>query len=686
MVMPSWRLDLDDMQIPSEEQPEDHPGKKRASYWWSYGTGGSTEEGKDAVRVLRNKIVNELGRDLENVCKSNADARSAYEASNISIRRAFHDDLGVRNIMFIFSDDLLSSVYRAPWYVNASLGWKKVLDKVFLNTIGVHPSCVIRCLLAALPPGAVIPPHHDTGLWSMRSHRVHIPIFTSSQDGEEASEVVFKVGPHLDSMMRVPFVQGSVIELNNRAKHCVNNNWSQYRIHLIMDYVEKDTAKTLNFVPLAPGQIVRQARRRIYIGEGRSCNTNASDAHLLRGENFSETREKRTKELLSMVEKGSKRKNLVALCARYTHGEMLGADFLTEIQKLLKAKGVIRAVEKLGLLSLIANTDTERASSLLRLYESFARSHCISRAPRYVIIGVMKCGTTSLYEYINEHPRFVRARLKETHFFDWKWDAVQKLSPLSGKALEAATMLLGTDASSQKRVDYMRAFQVDELLKDEQLFTGEATPSYILGGKKVARRLKEAAGDGVRIIVTLRDPVKRAYSHYNMTADPTGTELQKARRGHVAGKCFEQLLDEDFDLLRACGIYEDGKTDVDEDIFESSYLAKLPQNHGGHAYVGRGIYWLQLKLWMDVFPKWREQFHFVLLEKLSADPEGEMRKLWKFLGVEVPAISCPATKSHNTRSYRNPMDDAIKERLRAFYAPHNQQLSDLLGIDIDAWM
>ena len=39
-------------------------------------------------------------------------------------------------------------------------------------------------------------------------------------------------------MSRVAFNQGDIIELNNAAKHSVDNNSEQFRIHLIFDYVE----------------------------------------------------------------------------------------------------------------------------------------------------------------------------------------------------------------------------------------------------------------------------------------------------------------------------------------------------------------------------------------------------------------------------------------------------------------
>ena len=44
--------------------------------------------------------------------------------------------------------------------------------------------------------------------------------------------------------------------------------------------------------------------------------------------------------------------------------------------------------------------------------------------PRFIVLGVQKCGTTALYGYICQHPHVLTARRKETHFFDWNWSTV----------------------------------------------------------------------------------------------------------------------------------------------------------------------------------------------------------------------------------------------------------------------
>eukprot|EP01050_Picozoa_sp_SAG11_P003166 SAG11_NODE_173_length_13507_cov_10.489931_8_plen_80_part_00 len=66
-----------------------------------------------------------------------------------------------------------------------------------LDTLGVQEDRLIRCLLAAMPPGQHIPTHHDTGIWVPRCHRLHVPLVT------DPSKVLFSVGYCEEVMQKV---------------------------------------------------------------------------------------------------------------------------------------------------------------------------------------------------------------------------------------------------------------------------------------------------------------------------------------------------------------------------------------------------------------------------------------------------------------------------------------------------
>lgn len=79
---------------------------------------------------------------------------------------------------------------------------------------------------------------------------------------------------------------------------------------------------------------------------------------------------------------------------------------------------------------------------------------------------------------------------------------------------------------------------------------GDSTPSYLLHADIVIPRLKEVA-PWAKLFVCLRDPVLRAYSHYQMVVDPEGTPAQLKTRGQSQWKTksFAQVVDEELAIL-----------------------------------------------------------------------------------------------------------------------------------------
>src|SRR4051794_20653441 len=137
---------------------------------------------------------------------------------------------------------------------------------------------------------------------------------------------------------------------------------------------------------------------------------------------------------------------------------------------------------------------TATARSVLR------RAHDVQRyvtsparvMPTFLIIGGQRCGSTSLFSYLARHPAVGRSRGKEVHFFTLEYER-----GLAWYRSHFPTRL--TVASTRRRLG------VD-------MIAGEATPYYLfhpLAPYRVQAVLPEA-----RLIAVLRDPVDRAYSHY----------------------------------------------------------------------------------------------------------------------------------------------------------------------------
>ncbi len=81
-----------------------------------------------------------------------------------------------------------------------------------------------RVMLVSLPAGRNVKPHVDLGYHLQNSHRIHLPIFTNE-------DVQFIVNDTI-----IPMCEGMLTEINNNIQHSVNNNSSQCRIHLIIDW------------------------------------------------------------------------------------------------------------------------------------------------------------------------------------------------------------------------------------------------------------------------------------------------------------------------------------------------------------------------------------------------------------------------------------------------------------------
>ncbi len=105
--------------------------------------------------------------------------------------------------------------------------------------------------------------------------------------------------------------------------------------------------------------------------------------------------------------------------------------------------------------------------------------------PNFLIIGASKCGTTTLYDLLDQHPQVCFSSKKEVKFFN-------------------------VESNYSKEFEwYSSQFHCGKGKK-----IGEATPGYI-NHPQAAQRIKEKLGDKIKLIVILRHPVDRALSHYN---------------------------------------------------------------------------------------------------------------------------------------------------------------------------
>lgn len=246
--------------------------------------------------------------------------------------------------------------------------------------------------------------------------------------------------------------------------------------------------------------------------------------------------------------------------------------------------------------------------------------------PTFLVIGAQKAGTTALHGYLRQHPAVFSPEWKELHYFSLKY-------PLGEHWYLSHFPLKATHRSV--------------------LAVGEATPAYLFDPRSPAR--VHAFDPRMKLVVTLRDPVERAYSHYWMEVE-TRDETRS----------FEDAL-----------AWEEAEVwpELERWAADPAYVSPLPLF--GRSYVARGFYAENLERWLALFP--RDQLHALTSDELLADPAGALSAVERFLGV--PEWQPPTYAQENVRDYP-PMSPVTRERLRQVFAPHDRRLEALLDVEL----
>jgi Sulfotransferase domain len=257
--------------------------------------------------------------------------------------------------------------------------------------------------------------------------------------------------------------------------------------------------------------------------------------------------------------------------------------------------------------------------------------------PDFLIIGAKRGGTTSLYNYLLEHPWVTPLfpsveNIKGIHFFDRNFD-------------RGVTWY----RSHFPSVGYKASI---ERMKKRRAIAGEASPYYLF------HPLVPARAHGVvphaKLIVLLRNPVDRAYSHY----------LERTRNG-TEPLSFEEALAREPERL---------KGELDRLLKEESYYSFA---HEHYSYVSQGLYLDQLEQWWSVYP--RDQVCLIRSEDFFDDPNEVYRRVLEFL--ELPPWELREYRRYNYHASRD-MSPSARRDLTAFFAPHNERLARYANVDL----
>jgi hypothetical protein len=255
-------------------------------------------------------------------------------------------------------------------------------------------------------------------------------------------------------------------------------------------------------------------------------------------------------------------------------------------------------------------------------YRTYGRATAALRPlPDFLILGAQKAGTTALYAYLRWHPQVTGPSFKEVSFFDRHYAR--------------------GDRWYRAHLPIARSGVV-----------GEASPSYLfhpLAPERVARMLPD-----VRLIAILRDPVDRAFSHYQHEVSLGREELS-----------FEEALAHEDERMRG---------EVERMLSDPAYFSYAWWNY---TYAARGRYAEQLERWSEAFP--RDRLLVLLTDELAADAAGTYLRVLDFLGVKPHGLdSYPKVFE---REY-GAMESTTRAQLEREFVEPNRRLAALLGRDL----
>jgi hypothetical protein len=258
--------------------------------------------------------------------------------------------------------------------------------------------------------------------------------------------------------------------------------------------------------------------------------------------------------------------------------------------------------------------------------------------PDFLIIGTKRGGTTSLWFALAGHPDVAPLfpalqELKSPHYFDIHYD----------KPLGWYRSFFATRGQLRRH----------EARTGRRAFTGEASPYYMfhpLAAERIAKVLPE-----VKLVVSLRDPVERLWSHYNE---------RLAGRTETLG--VEQAVDAEGGRLAG---------EVERIVAEQPGYYSF--HHDLSSYLARGRYLEHLQPYLDRFGQ--DQLLVLRAEDYYSDPQGELAKVSAHVGL-APFVD-QGTPEHYNKLPRSSMPDALRARLVEYYRPHVDALQAALDRD-----
>tara|TARA_B110000967_G_scaffold175805_1_gene188833 strand:- start:101 stop:1009 length:909 start_codon:yes stop_codon:yes gene_type:complete len=298
-----------------------------------------------------------------------------------------------------------------------------------------------------------------------------------------------------------------------------------------------------------------------------------------------------------------------------------------------------------------------------------------NKLPNFLIVGAAKSGTSSLHNYLNQHPEvFMPSYNKE------------------GMKVKEPRFLIKDLVQHRLHNGVWNWEEYKSLFNEvkDEISIGESTVLYLYYYKHAIDNIKKYLGENVKIIIMLRNPTDRAYSAF-----------QHVSRGLKEQNSFEEALK-----------IEKGRMD------KESSLTPM-------------VMYKEMGLYHDMVRAYKENFknaHIIFYEDFRDDTEGEIKKIFKFLELSL-SVNIDFVSRHNVGGKRwknekikhvfmknNPLKSALKKaipkslrkgvrdklisastdkvapmkentriKLNAFFKDDVKKLSDLLNRDLTHW-
>jgi hypothetical protein len=199
--------------------------------------------------------------------------------------------------------------------------------------------------------------------------------------------------------------------------------------------------------------------------------------------------------------------------------------------------------------------------------------------PNFFIVGAPRAGTTSLYEYLKNIPQIYLSKIKEPHYFS------KNINP---------NLLLSTPI--RDKISYLKLFKNAK----NATAIGDASPSY-LWDPDAAKLIYEQC-PSAKIIIILRNPIARSFSHYLMLV------------GHGKEKLsFREAINKA------------------KKIESQDYSGRILQ---------AGLYYEQVKRYRDIFGN--KQVKILVFENFFNSSDS-LNEIINFLGIKTSDIKNPGT-------------------------------------------